>query len=70
MISGSSAKITLTAGFVRGLSYGGNTAMGTSPRGTSAKAPTLAPEAAEGDSPPPPPPPPNPGVALPKIPFD
>jgi len=44
--------------------------MGTSPRGTSAKAPTLAPEAAEGDSPPPPPPPPDPGVALPKIPFD
>jgi len=43
--------------------------MGTSPSGTKARAPTLAPVAADGENPPappPPPPPPAPGEALPE----
>ena len=58
---GSSENITLTAGIVLGVLYGGKTAMGVNPRGTSvravarvcgAAAPAPAPTT-EGDAPPP-----------------
>ena len=59
LMFGSSENITLTAGIVLGVLYGGKTAMGVNPRGTSvrvvarvcgaaAPAPTT-----EGDAPPP-----------------
>jgi hypothetical protein len=37
-IDGSSAKMTVTAGFVRGVAYGGNTATGAVPGGVSDRA--------------------------------
>ena len=56
---GSSEKITLTAGIVLGVLYGGKTAIGVNPRGTSVRAiARVCGEAApaptaEGDAPPP-----------------
>ena len=56
---GSSEKITLTAGIVLGVLYGGKTATGVNPRGTSVRAiarvcGVAAPApATEGDAPPP-----------------
>ena len=56
---GSSENITLTAGIFLGVLYGGKTAMGVNPRGTSVRAVArvcgeAAPEpTAEGDAPPP-----------------
>ena len=56
---GSSENITLTAGIVLGVLYGGKTAMGVNPRGTSVRAVarvcgSAAPApTTEGDAPPP-----------------
>ena len=54
---GSSENITLTAGNVLGVLYGGKTAMGVNPRGTSVRAVARVCGAAapttEGDAPPP-----------------